>query len=132
MTLPAVLRKFIGACAEAGEMEVSHGTLKRARKLAIVVGSLLVVINQWEAITGSSAIDWVTVLLTSIVLLIWSRPTPASASARTCKFAARQNSRKSLSVKRRTSLSEKYPPKATPEGLFTCAARQTKGPRRSP
>jgi hypothetical protein len=54
MTLPAVLRKFVDACAEAGELAVLHGTPKRARKLAIVVDSLLVVINQWEAITGSS------------------------------------------------------------------------------
>ncbi|WP_342631584.1 nitrate/nitrite transporter NrtS [Marinobacter alkaliphilus] len=52
---------------EAGELAVSHGTPRRAAKLAVVVGTLLVVINQWEAVTGTASMDWLKVVLTYCV-----------------------------------------------------------------
>lgn len=58
--LRLVLRDVLQLC-------VSHGTPKRAARLSIVVGSMLVLINQWEAITGEEAINWFKVALTYCV-----------------------------------------------------------------
>lgn len=63
---------------EAGELAVSHGTPWRAAKLAAVVGTLLVVINQWEAVTGTASMDWLKVMLTYCVPYLVSTYTSVS------------------------------------------------------
>ncbi|MCD1646492.1 nitrate/nitrite transporter NrtS [Marinobacter adhaerens] len=65
-------------CREACELAVGHGTPRRAAKLAAVVGTLLVFINQWEAVTGAVSIDWLKVLLTYCVPYLVSTYTSVS------------------------------------------------------
>lgn len=65
-------------CKEACELAVSHGTPVRAAKLALVVGTLLVLINQWEAVAGKSDMDWLKVLLTYCVPYLVSTYTSVS------------------------------------------------------
>lgn len=59
--------RIVHGCKEVCGLAVSHGTPKRAAKLALVVGTLLVLINQWEAVMGAAAMDWQKVLLTYCV-----------------------------------------------------------------
>ncbi|ERS81052.1 hypothetical protein Q672_06985 [Marinobacter sp. EVN1] len=61
------LRTPARRCKEACELAVGHGTPRRAAKLAAVVGTLLVLINQWEAVNGAASMDWLKVLLTYCV-----------------------------------------------------------------
>jgi hypothetical protein len=63
---------------EAVGLAVSHGTPRRAAKLAMVVGTLLVVINQWEAVTGTASMDWLKVVLTYCVPYLVSTYTSVS------------------------------------------------------
>ncbi len=63
---------------EAWGLAVSHGTPKRAARLALVVGTLLTLINQWEAFTGKEAIDWLKVVLTYFVPYLVSTYTSVS------------------------------------------------------
>ncbi|MCK0069620.1 nitrate/nitrite transporter NrtS [Kordiimonas laminariae] len=42
-------------------------TVKRALKVALVVGTILVTINQWQALTGDVPLDIIKVILTYIV-----------------------------------------------------------------
>ncbi|EON92178.1 hypothetical protein MARLIPOL_11166 [Marinobacter lipolyticus SM19] len=65
-------------CSEACELAVSHGTPKRAAKLALVVGTLLVLINQWEAVVGEATLHWLKVLLTYCVPYLVSTYTSVS------------------------------------------------------
>ncbi|WP_297797547.1 nitrate/nitrite transporter NrtS [uncultured Marinobacter sp.] len=65
-------------CSEACELAVSRGTPRRAAKLALVVGTLLVLINQWEAVTGEATLDWLKVLLTYCVPYLVSTYTSVS------------------------------------------------------
>ena len=78
MSLPALLKTPVRTCADACELAVSHGTPRRAAKLALVVGSLLVVINQWEAFNGAAKFDWVKVGLTYCVPYMVSTYTSVS------------------------------------------------------
>jgi len=48
-------------------LSVSGGTPLRALKLALVVGSILVGINQWQALVGVAPVDWSKLLLTYCV-----------------------------------------------------------------
>lgn len=45
----------------------TRGTQVRALKLALVVGSALVLINQWEACVGDAPVQWLKVALTYVV-----------------------------------------------------------------
>ena len=78
MVLPALLKTPVRTCADACELAVSHGTPRRAAKLALVVGSLLVVINQWEVFNGAAKFDWVKVVLTYCVPYLVSTYTSVS------------------------------------------------------
>lgn len=64
--------------SEACELAFSHGTPRRAAKLALVVGTLLVLINQWEAVAGEATLDWLKVLLTYCVPYLVSTYTSVS------------------------------------------------------
>jgi hypothetical protein len=48
-------------------LALSHGTQGRALKLAVIVGTILLLINQWEACIGYKPIDWAKAVLTYIV-----------------------------------------------------------------
>lgn len=65
-------------CGEACQLAVSDGTPGRAAKLALLVGSLLVLINQWEAVVGEAALDWLKVSLTYCVPYLVSTYTSVS------------------------------------------------------
>jgi hypothetical protein len=67
-----------GPYKEAFELAVSRGTPRQAARLALVVGTLLVLINQWEAVTGKVAMDWLKVLLTYCVPYLVSTYTSVS------------------------------------------------------
>lgn len=55
------------SCREACELAVSNGTPKRAARMSLIVGTLLIFINQWEALTGQTAVDWLKLVLTYTV-----------------------------------------------------------------
>ncbi|SDW73686.1 nitrate/nitrite transporter NrtS [Marinobacter mobilis] len=59
-------------------LALQNGTPGRAARLAAVVGSLLVLINQWEAVTGNGAIDWLKLTLTFCVPYLVSTYTSVS------------------------------------------------------
>lgn len=59
-------------------LAVSHGTPRRAAKLAAVVGTLLVLINQWEAVTGEASVDYLKMVLTFCVPYLVSTYTSVS------------------------------------------------------
>jgi len=42
-------------------------TRRRAIRVALVVGTALVLINQWEALFGSQSVNWLKVVLTYLV-----------------------------------------------------------------
>lgn len=65
-------------CQTVGRLACCNGTPGRAARLAAVVGSLLVLINQWEAVTGSESIDWLKVALTYCVPYLVSTYTSVS------------------------------------------------------
>ena len=64
MSFSWTVRDPVRQCRDACELAVGHGTPRRAAKLAAVVGTLLVLINQWEAVVGTASMDWVKVTLT--------------------------------------------------------------------
>jgi len=78
MSFIRILRTPARRCREACELAVGHGTPRRAVKLAVVVGTLLVLINQWEAVTGASSMDWLKVVLTYCVPYLVSTYTSVS------------------------------------------------------
>jgi len=78
MTLIRILRNRVGRCRDACELAVNHGTPRRAAKLAVVVGTLLVLINQWEAVAGSVSMDWLKLVLTYCVPYLVSTYTSVS------------------------------------------------------
>lgn len=78
MTFIRILRNPVHRCKDACELAVSQGTPRRAAKLAAVVGTLLVFINQWEAVTGAASMDWVKVVLTYCVPFLVSTYTSVS------------------------------------------------------
>lgn len=49
------------------KLAFTHGTQSRALKLALVVGSALVLINQWEAFVGEAPVQWFKAALTYAV-----------------------------------------------------------------
>lgn len=55
------------SCREACDLAVSNGTPKRAARMSLIVGTLLIFINQWEALTGQAALDWLKLVLTYTV-----------------------------------------------------------------
>lgn len=65
-------------CKEGCELAVSHGTPVRAARLALLVGTLLILINQWEAVTGHTEVDWLKVVLTYCVPYLVSTYTSVS------------------------------------------------------
>lgn len=78
MSFSRIIREPVRQCREACELAVGHGTPCRAAKLAAVVGTLLVLINQWEAAVGASSMDWVKVALTYCVPYMVSTYTSVS------------------------------------------------------
>ena len=78
MSFIRILRTPARRCREACELAVGHGTPRRAVKLAVVVGTLLVLINQWEAVTGAASMDWLKVALTYCVPYLVSTYTSVS------------------------------------------------------
>ncbi len=48
-------------------LATSGGVPKRALKVALIVGPLLTVINQWQAVVGQAPLDWTKVALTLLV-----------------------------------------------------------------
>ncbi|RBW51991.1 nitrate/nitrite transporter NrtS [Marinobacter sp. F3R11] len=78
MSFLKVLRWPFRHYREAFELAIGHGTPRRAAKLAAIVGTLLVLINQWEAIVGAGAMDWVKVVLTYCVPYMVSTYTSVS------------------------------------------------------
>lgn len=63
---------------QAVRLAVSGGTPWRAARLAVVVGSLLVLINQWEALAGEAAFSIPKALLTYLVPYLVSTYTAVS------------------------------------------------------
>ncbi|PAV25196.1 hypothetical protein CF392_12215 [Tamilnaduibacter salinus] len=78
MALSRRLLAPIRRCGEACQLAVGHGTPWRAVKLAAVVGTLLTVINQWEAITTDTPMNWLKVVLTYCVPYLVSTYTSVS------------------------------------------------------
>lgn len=56
----------------------SRGTRVRALKLAAVVGTILLLINQWEACLGEAPIQWAKAILTYMVPYLVSTYTSVS------------------------------------------------------
>ena len=73
-----ILRDPFRRCRAACELAISHGTPWRAAKLAAAVGTLLVLINQWQAVTGTASMDWLKVVLTYCVPYLVSTYTSVS------------------------------------------------------
>lgn len=78
MSFLQILRTPARRCKDACELAVGHGTPRRAAKLAAVVGTLLVFINQWEAVTGAVPLDSLKVVLTYCVPYLVSTYTSVS------------------------------------------------------
>ena len=78
MSFSWTVRDPVRQCRDACELAVGHGTPWRAAKLAAVVGTLLVLINQWEAVVGTASMDWVKVTLTYCVPYMVSTYTSVS------------------------------------------------------
>ncbi|MDX1558984.1 MAG: nitrate/nitrite transporter NrtS [Marinobacter sp.] len=78
MSFIQILRTPARGCREACELAVGPGTPRRSAKLAVVVGTLLVLINQWEAVTGAASMDWLKVVLTFCVPYLVSTYTSVS------------------------------------------------------
>lgn len=72
------LRYPVRRCRVALELALNHGTPRRAARLAVVVGTLLVLINQWEAVAGAASLDWLKVVLTYCVPYLVSTYTSVS------------------------------------------------------
>lgn len=70
--------RLMQRCQTAGSLACRNGTPGRAARLAAVVGSLLVLINQWEAVTGHASIDWLKLALTYCVPYLVSTYTSVS------------------------------------------------------
>jgi hypothetical protein len=56
----------------------SRGTRVRALKLAAVVGTILLLINQWEACVGEAPVQWAKAILTYMVPYLVSTYTSVS------------------------------------------------------
>lgn len=78
MLFSKMLAKLSCHCKNACRLAVSSGTPARAAKLAVVVGTLLVLINQWEAVIGAGTVDWTKVVLTYCVPYLVSTYTGVS------------------------------------------------------
>ncbi|MCM0614011.1 nitrate/nitrite transporter NrtS [Marinobacter sediminum] len=63
---------------EACQLALGYGTPRRAARLAAVVGTLLVLINQWEAVVAAASMDWMKVALTYCVPYMVSTYTSVS------------------------------------------------------
>ena len=69
---------MIQRCSQALRLALSGGTPARAAWVAVVVGSLLVVINQWEALLGMEALSFPKLILTYLVPYLVSTYTAVS------------------------------------------------------
>lgn len=78
MSTSSVLTRAVVRCNEACELATTGGTPFRAVRLALIVGSLLVVINQWEALVGAQAVNWSKLVLTYCVPYLVSTYTSVS------------------------------------------------------
>lgn len=78
MPTSSVLTRAVVRCNEACELALTGGTPVRAARLALVVGSLLIIINQWEALAGTQALDWGKLALTYCVPYLVSTYTSVS------------------------------------------------------
>ena len=78
MSFSRIIREPVRQCRDVCELAVGHGAPCRAAKLAAVVGTLLVIINQWEAVVGAGSMDWVKVALTYCVPYMVSTYTSVS------------------------------------------------------
>lgn len=65
-------------CRRALLLAVTGGTPWRALKLAAIVGTLLVIINQWEALLGQAQLSLPKVVLTFLVPYLVSTYTSVS------------------------------------------------------
>lgn len=69
---------WLQQCRLACQLAVRDGTPGRAARLAAVVGTLLVLINQWEAVIGAAGMNWLKVTLTYSVPYLVSTYTSVS------------------------------------------------------
>ena len=72
------IRKLAHGCRQALTLAVSDGTPWRAVKLAAVVGTLLVLINQWQALLGQAELSLTKTVLTFLVPYLVSTYTSVS------------------------------------------------------
>lgn len=78
MSTSSVLTRAFVRCNETCELALTGGTPVRALRLALVVGSLLIIINQWEALSGARPLDWGKLVLTYCVPYLVSTYTSVS------------------------------------------------------
>lgn len=69
-------------CSEALRLALSDGTPARAGWVAAVVGTILVVINQWEAFVGTEPLSIPKLVLTYVVPYLVSTYTSVSKDLR--------------------------------------------------
>ncbi|WP_133734562.1 nitrate/nitrite transporter NrtS [Halospina denitrificans] len=69
-------------CSEALRLALTGGTPARAAWVAAVVGTILVVINQWEALLGMQALSIPKLVLTYVVPYLVSTYTAVSKDLR--------------------------------------------------
>jgi len=72
------VRRTLTRCQLIIRLALTDGTPLRAARLAVVVGTLLVLINQWEALWGASELNWLKVALTYVVPYLVSTFTSVS------------------------------------------------------
>lgn len=78
MSVLRIARTLIYRCRGGCELAVSGGTPGRAVKIAAVVGTLLVLINQGDAVFGAASVDWIKAGLTYCVPYLVSTYTSVS------------------------------------------------------
>ena len=69
---------MIHKCSEALRLALSDGTPARAAWVAAVVGTILVLINQWEAFVGLAPLSITKLVLTYVVPYLVSTYTSVS------------------------------------------------------
>ncbi len=85
-------RDLVGWLRQIAHLCVSDGTPLRALKLALVVGSVLVAINQWQALVGLVPMDWSKLLLTYCVpYLVSTYTSVAKDLAQACAPSVRSD-----------------------------------------
>ncbi|PAU81958.1 hypothetical protein CK501_02070 [Halovibrio salipaludis] len=75
---PSGISRLPHQCRRALVLAVSDGTPWRALKLAAVIGTLLVFINQWEALVGEAELSLAKTVLTFLIPYLVSTYTSVS------------------------------------------------------